>query len=488
MSLARGDVRFLLPGPVRSVTLLDEEDGWRSALERAQVEVVGEAGRADLVIAPARSWRAALASGAPGVVLHGRDARARLARAGIPARTYFPMPNAGDPFVVLPLDAPRLTRYVLTRMVAPRTALRTLRNRLLPRLLAPRARVSGSELLTTASAAGITPQLVSVAARELAADDGLDWLLLPGRGDLLARSVLLLFPRGADEPRWAVKFARVRDYTAPFDRDDRGHRVIEAAGPVVAAHAPARAGRFVVDGLHASIETAAPGATLAAYLRGAARPQRKVQALDAIAAWLVAVAEHTAEPPQALAPQLERLGREVVPEWGDAGAGLDPGAELRDVPAVLEHHDLGPWNMAVDGGEFVALDWEAARPHGLPLWDLLYLLTDSLAQLDGVAQELDERETHFAALFRGELDSSRVLFRWIAETVRRLGLRPERVGPIATLCWMEHGLSPRTRQAAIDEHGDTAPPIFGNLLIERLARRWLTDPALGRDWCAWQAT
>jgi hypothetical protein len=485
MSLARADARFLLPDPITSAAVLGDVDGWRSALERGQVEVVTGTSRPNLVVAPASDWRAAVQTGASGIVLHGRDQAARLRRAGIPARAHFPIPNGADPVALLPLDAPRIARYALTRMVAPPSSLKVLRNRLLPPLLGPGARLTGRELVTTASPGGITPRLVSAAARELGADERLDWLLVPGRGDLLARCILLLFPPEADEPHWALKFARMPDYTFPFDREERGHRLLSSTDPVVTAHAPRPLGRFELDGRHASLETAAPGATLAAYLHGTEPRERKLEMLDRIAGWLVAVAERTAEPPPALDEEVARLAG-VAATWGDPAAGLDPAAALRDVPAVLVHDDLGSWNIAVDRSEFVALDWEGARRDGFPLCDLLYLLSDALAHLDGVPPDLDAREAHFVALNRGELDSSRTLFHWIGETVRRLELPPERVGAIATFAWMHHGLPTPERQAASEELDEARAPAFWNQWIWRFARRWVTDPTLGRDWSAWR--
>jgi hypothetical protein len=278
----------------------------------------------------------------------------------------------------------------------------------------------------------------------------------------------------------------MRGYSDPFDRDERGLAMAASAGPEVMRHAPELVARFSVDGLEASLETAVPGTTLTAYLHGRDSRASKLATVDAIARWLVEIGTSTAGPASSLAPELERLARHVVPTWGDAATGLDPEADLAGVPATLQHNDLGSWNILVDGERFGAVDWESARAYGAPLWDLLYLLMDALAHLDGVSTTLEERERHFAELFRGELESSRVLFHWIGEAVERLELRPEAVGQLASLCWMHHGLSPAARQAAMDRHDDEAVPAFWLQLVERLARRWLTDPALGRRWRAWQ--
>ena len=55
-----------------------------------------------------------------------------------------------------------------------------------------------------------------------------------------------------------------------------------------------------------------------------------------------------------------------------------------------------------DGRAFMAIDWESARPAGMPLWDLCYFLADALPRLEGSA----DRETYLnrtLTLFAGPL-------------------------------------------------------------------------------------
>lgn len=487
MSFARTDARFLLPEVVGSATVLGELDGWAPALASAGIELGAPGSSADLVVAPAARWRDAVASGARGIVLEGADRRAHLRRAGLSSRAYLPVPSPADPTVMLPLGAPHVTTYALTRLAAPRSARKAARNRLLGHLLGSGARLPGLRLVTVGAGSDPVPRLVEAAVRELELDAPVDWLLVPGRGDLLVRGTLQLFEAHAGEPRWVLKFARVRDYPDAFDRDEEGLALAAGGGPHLTRHSPRLVARFAVDGFQASIETAALGQSLAAFLHGRASRSRKLAMLDSIAEWVVGVGTATAAPAAALVPELERLARDVVPSWGLAADGIDPEAELAGVPATLQHNDLGSWNIVVDGDTFTALDWESARLHGAPLWDLLYLLMDALAHLDGMPTTLADRERHFAQLFRGELDSSRFMFRWLGEAVARLELRPDVVPLLASLCWMHHGLSPAARQAAMDLHDDLAVPSFWLQLVDRLARRWLTDPGLGRLWPAWHA-
>ena len=153
---------------------------------------------------------------------------------------------------------------------------------------------------------------------------------------------------------------------------------------------------------------------------------------------------------------------------------------LESLPGVLQHNDLGSWNIVVpDGRPFTALDWESARSGGLPLWDLLYFLADSLTLIDGSA---GTREG-FARLFRGESASSEWLFSWIRRAVDSLAIAPDRVGPIVTACWLHHGLSRGARLATLGEHVTTAADT--DWRADAYASTWLRDPHLGPDWRTW---
>jgi len=134
------------------------------------------------------------------------------------------------------------------------------------------------------------------------------------------------------------------------------------------------------------------------------------------------------------------------------------------------------------------LDWESARHNGMPLWDLWYFLHLALAELDGVSgigeADLRAREHHAVALFRGELPSSEVLFRWTRRGVEACRVPPEAVGSIATLSFLHHGLSQAAREEAVLEHAQGGTAL--EMLPPRLARHWLTDPALGPGWDRWR--
>lgn len=152
------------------------------------------------------------------------------------------------------------------------------------------------------------------------------------------------------------------------------------------------------------------------------------------------------------------------------------------VAAILQHNDLGGRNIVVGDSGFTAVDWEAARRFGLPLWDLLYFLTDALATLDRTTTP-EEQDEHTRLLLRGDLRHSPLLFDWVRLMVATLEIPEPAVGPIAMLAWLHHGLSHVARKTAVQRLGSKPglPAPAG-----RIAPIWLSDPLLGPGWKAWQ--
>lgn len=481
--LARVDARFLLPRPVQRAAVLGEAAGWREGLQAAGVSLApaGEPlGSADLAVASARSAGPAASTGAGMVIVEGAR-RPSLGSHALATRAFLALPSIEAATVFLPLDCPAALRYALAEWLAPPARWKQLRNRLLEPALA-RGIAPARRLVTVAQREQGQPFLVA-AAHELGIPRRIDWFLAAGQGDALSRGVFQVFEHDAPEPRWALKFARVPGYVEPFDRDERGLRLASRVGGPIAEHAPRFLGRLVVGGIHASLESAAVGQQLLGFLHAAAPRREKLRAIEAIAEWTLSVARHTRAAPERLEPERDRLTQHVLPHWRGAPAELAD--QLAAIPAVFQHRDLGSWNVVVRPGGFTALDWEDARLHAPPLWDLWYLLADTLAHLDG-APDLDARERHFVRLFRGELAASAILFRWTRRTVEALGIPVDAVSTLATLCWLDAGLSHHERESAI---GQYAPGMArAPTLYERIGELWLSTPGLGLSWNSWQNT
>jgi len=463
--------------------LLGDLGDWRAGLGAAGVDVAARPEQsADLVVATPQFARDAAALGAPAVIVDGRTARAI---AGYPSlQRFLVRPNRRSPSLLLPLEQPIAAAYGASHASVVDRRWKAVRRDLAAGLLRRRRWPPFGDLVSVAQSEAAPPGLVG-AACELGLPDELGWYLVLGQGDALSRNVFVLFRVHEEEPDWVLKFARVAEYDESFDRDERGLRRAASAPGIVARRAPQFVGRFVWNGIHASVETAARGSRLRELLTSSMSRERKLRLVDDVAEWIILVGTSTAQPPDALEPERTRLLAQVVPHWRRLGATDDLVLGLTDLPAVLQHNDVGSWNVLVEASGFTIVDWESSRSSGLPLWDLLYFLADALALVDGQTDGTT-RHLHTRGLFRGDRPLSERLFSWVGRAVSELAIPPDSVGRIATLCWLDHSLSPARRSGTLVR---LAPPSPVSLHGTELnAETWLTDEALGSRWNAWRRT
>ena len=474
--LRRIDARFLLPHPVRRAAVLAGADEWRPELERAGIEVAS-GGDVDLAVAPADQAADALALRPHAIVLEGR--RPRVSAPDFEARRYLPLPSLAEPIAFVPLGGGDPARYAVQQWAFADRRWKRARNRGLGEVAArdrlPPVRPGG---------AGRGPRglpFVVRAGLEHGLSDDVRPLLLAGQGDDYSRATFLLFEPRANEPSWALKFARLPVRLGSFERERMGLELVREAGGVVAERAPRWLASFEAEGLQCTLETAARGKPLLALLRSSPSRPEKLQAIGRICAWLIDAALTTQAGPGALHEERRRLTDDVLPYWEVDRRLAD---ELPDVPAVLVHSDLGSWNVVSAGDDFTVLDWEDAIRHGLPLWDLLYFLADATAHLDGSGTAPEAQTEHFERLFLGKAQSSDLLFRWVRAYVDALALSPEAVGPLATLCWLQSGVA--GEQRAEDARDPGAGRYAAFALMRARAERWLRVPGLGAGWDAWR--
>jgi hypothetical protein len=119
-----------------------------------------------------------------------------------------------------------------------------------------------------------------------------------------------------------------------------------------------------------------------------------------------------------------RLAEDLVPRWSLLGVDGSVLAALTAVPAVGQHIDLQSWNVVVSRPDFTVVDSESATSAGLPLWDLLYFLEDTLLPLDGTT-EPERKASAVAGLFAGEARASPVLLVLVRRAVEAFS-RPRR--------------------------------------------------------------
>jgi hypothetical protein len=485
MSLHRVDPRFVLPHRVRRAVVVGNLEEWRAGLVSAGIEVSNASSNReppDLVVTTARLVAEARRTRARSIIVEG--SRERPFRGGdYEARRLLLRPTRERPTLALPLDQPAPVSYALERWSVVDRRWKTARLRA-ARVLVSRGLFPSwaSPVVTVATQAAGPPTLVAAAA-ELGVPRDVSWFLTFGQGDALSRNAFQLFGAGSDQPEWVLKFARVAGYSERFDNDERGLELAHAAGGVVAAHAPRLVGRFEVDGVHASLETAAAGSRLSDLLLTPGDRTAKVKLIDRIAAWIQEVGRLTQTSSEAMGAERERLRSDVVPRWSELGVRSNLVDNLPPLAAVAQHNDLGPWNVVADDGDFVVVDWENVREAALPLWDLLYFLGNAFVLLDG-SNAPEHLPARMVRLFAGEAPSSRLLFSWVRRATDAAGVPPNAVGAIATLCWLSHSLSVGAHNEDLATFTPRDPPrVHG---FEGIAPAWMAHPALGPTWDAWR--
>jgi hypothetical protein len=465
--------------------VLDGLEEWRAGLVSAGIEVSDESSERvppDVVVSPARLADEARYSGARSIIVEG--SRERPFRGGdYEARRLLLRPTRERPTLALPLDQPAPVSYALERWSVVDRRWKT------ARMQAARVLVSrglfpswASPVVTVATHAAGPPTLVAAAA-ELGVPSDVSWFLTFGQGDALSRNAFQLFRTGSSQPEWVLKFARVAGYSERFDSDERGLQLARAAGDDIAAHVPRIVGRFDVDGVHASLETAAAGRRLRDVLVTPGDRSVKLRLIERIGGWILELGRLTQTTPDAMGAERERLRSEVVPRWSELGVHSELVDELPPLAAVAQHNDLGTWNVVVDNGDFVVVDWENVREAALPLWDLLYFLGDAFVLLDGSSAP-EQLPAQMVRLFAGEAPSSPLLFSWVRRAAEAAAVPSDAVGAIATLCWLSHSLSAGAHNVDLATFTPRDPPRLHGL--EGVGRAWLAHPALGPSWSAWR--
>ena len=299
------------------------------------------------------------------VLVHGRRASRQLSASGYHLTRYLALPNAVRPSVIVPLGSEAPARYAMAEWLVAADRAKQVQNRLVAGLVARDVAVRGRTVALASKAPG--PPFLVAAAEPFGVQPESPWFLVPGAGDALSRGVFQLFERGASSPTWALKFARVPGYDEQFASDERGLALAATAGGSVSAHAPRLIGRFESGGVHASLETAAAGQRLISLLATGAGRGEKLGAIERVAEWTVRIGAETARAAAGTRDRTHVLER-IAATW----PGVEP-LVLSSVPAVIEHRDLGSWNVVVGGGSFTVLDLQGRDRCRLPALGSLVL-------------------------------------------------------------------------------------------------------------------
>jgi len=121
-------------------------------------------------------------------------------------------------------------------------------------------------------------------------------------------------------------------------------------------------------------------------------------------------------------------------------------------PVLFVHGDAGSWNVVADHEQHaVFLDWEAAEPRGMPLWDLFYFFRSFgnwvSRQREGELDTLKNFDKNFFQ--RGDLND--LLVHATHHYCELVGLERSLVAPMFYTCWMHRALRQATWADSLNE-------------------------------------
>lgn len=215
---------------------------------------------------------------------------------------------------------------------------------------------------------------------------GIPPVLVAGGEEAWGRITLLAFESGRSAPSIVVKVSR----HAAFDEATRHeHEVLvdlrSRVDEATRLTLPEPIALLEVGRRPAVVQDGAPGSSaLARINRARWRGNAAVRDLERTADWLISLHSQTMR--SRVAPGSAGWGQHVeepLARFVDAFGARDAVARLfqrvrdrttalaAELPIVLRHMDLGPWNVLVEGDDIRVIDWEVARD-GPALTDLVY--------------------------------------------------------------------------------------------------------------------
>ena len=294
--------------------------------------------------------------------------------------------------------------------------------------------------------------------RSAAKASGLDldqyrWALL-ARGRFSSRKVLfLLFKRDSESPQFIVKLTRDPAFNFRLENEYKALTLLWEKGVGDPDRLPqaifgSHPGNLVLVG-----ETVIQGTPFRQQQRSSSQHPLGRDAC----AWLTSLGESTLDRtsanPAQVAAGLRRLFTHFLDTYRlkpEQSVFLEHqieaiGQTLAKFPLVFQHGDPGTWNLMVTrSGKVAFLDWEAAEPHGMPLWDLFYFLRSYCIWVTRGGSRRDSLQI-FAQSFLSETPLNLFVSEMTHSYCQQLGLPNDLIQPLFYTCWMHRALKEATR-------------------------------------------
>jgi SAM-dependent methyltransferase len=292
----------------------------------------------------------------------------------------------------------------------------------------------------------------AIASEARVAIEGLRWAFAAPGAYSTQKALFFLFEDRATEPRCVVKITRDGRHNPRLENEWQALRLLQERGigdertrpsPLFFGH---HAGLAIVG------ETAVVGRPFLERTQGSHGCPHARQVVQ----WLLDLGVSTAHPasdPSLVVGRLRALlarFEDLYRPDGETTALLEAqlamlAANADDVRLVFQHGDPGPWNVVVTAdGEPGFLDWEAADPDGMPLWDLFHFLRSFGLAVSQKAGTRDPNES-----FADQVLATSGLNRLLVETVRRFchatGFSTRLVEPLFYLCWVHRAVKEASR-------------------------------------------
>jgi hypothetical protein len=322
--------------------------------------------------------------------------------------------------------------------------------------------------------------------RSVAASGGHDvddsrWALF-ARGEYPSQKVLFfLFPPAGARPHTLVKITREPRFNARLENEWRALTLLHERGLGTDGTLPRPFFVGVHGGLRILGESAIDGERFRARTLATAGCPHARAAVD----WLVDLGAATASRARSdagvvadLGPLFEHFKQTYHPveyEEDFLRARVSALAEgLGGLPLVFQHGDPGPWNVIITReGRPAFLDWEAAEPEGMPLWDVFHFLRSYSFMVSRAAGTRDALAS-FSEHWLAESGINRLLVETTRRFCAKTGLAAALVEPLFYLCWMHRA----RKEAATLPPGRLQSGRYVNIL--RLAVERRGSPGLRR--------